>query len=255
MEAQPSQDAPDTHNDCSKCTHKEPCCLGEELQNHKQSVEDILKTLSSADMLTPEGVSAVTESLNRLSVETNHLLTTAFAAANASAAHPPARKFSLAGIADAHKRSYDSPLYYRTSTYFNNLRNTADVVKPGRGYEIVRHCMLLGYTFDMAFQAEKTEENETVVRFVLFVHSGFWDDMVTWPIDKKISMVLLHPTCPDKNKTFPTEVAADLLHSYFKKPEIDISNEGLVCAELNWEELKREGFVSTDAISIDILFH
>lgn len=253
METKTVQDVPHSY-ECSNCTHKEPCCLSDELQNHKQSVEDILKSLSTPDLLSPEGVSAVVASLNRLSVASNNLVESALVAASAFAAHPPTRKVSVACIPDCHK-SCDSPLYYRTSTYFNNLRNTADVVKPGKGYEIVRHCMLLGYTFDMAFQAEKTEENETVVRFVLFVHSGFWDDMVSWPLDKKISMVLLHPTCPDKDKTFPTEVAADSLHSYFKKPEIEVSNEGLVCAELNWEELKAEGFVATDAISIDILFH
>lgn len=253
METKTCQDLPHSH-ECSNCTHKEPCCLSDELQNHKQSVEDILKALSSPDLLSPEGVSAVVASLNRLSVDTNNLVESALVAASGFAAHPPTRKVYVACNTDCHK-SCDSPLYCRTSTYFNNLRNTADVVKPGKGYEIVRHCMLLGYTFDMAFQAEKTEENETVVRFVLFIHSGFWDDMVSWPLDKKISMVLLHPTCPDKDKTFPTEVAADSLHLYFKKPEIEVSNEGLVVAELNWEELKREGFVATDAISIDILFH
>lgn len=254
MEPTATQDTPQSHDERSKCKHIEPCCLPEELEHHKKSVEDILKSLSTPDLLSPDVVSTVVTSLERLSVNTNMLVKTAVVAANASTAHPPARTISVAAVSECHESCY-SPCHSRTSTYFNNLRNTADVATPGRGYEIVRHCMLLGYTFDMAFQAEKTEKNDTVVRFVLFIHSGFWDDVVSWPLDKKISMVLLHPTFPEKDKTFPTEIAADSLHAYFKKPEIEVSNEGLVCAEISWEELKAEGFVATDAISIDILFH
>ncbi|KAH6921744.1 hypothetical protein HPB50_004487 [Hyalomma asiaticum] len=117
-------------------------------------------------------------------------------------------------------------------------------------YECIIHptLMLGGYCFEIQCVLE-TEKREASVYFELRLYGGPWDDRLSWPFDREVTVILSHPTDSERDIMLPVSLCE---YGMTKKPAPRSSNEADHTEQVLWRDIETSGFVDYDTIYANV---
>ncbi|KAK8768441.1 hypothetical protein V5799_029093 [Amblyomma americanum] len=109
-------------------------------------------------------------------------------------------------------------------------------------------CTLAGYTFKLRCLFPVYN---FWVRLSLIICEGAWDSSVEWPFSKKVTLILTHPACMDKDKRLSVNMQ-DL--QACREPVRGSPNVGAKAMIIPWADVELHGFIANNALYVNVEF-
>ncbi|KAH6921747.1 hypothetical protein HPB50_004490 [Hyalomma asiaticum] len=107
--------------------------------------------------------------------------------------------------------------------------------------------VLGGYCFDIGCVVE-TYKGDPSIYFELRLQSGPWDDRLSWPFNRGVSVILSHPTESERDIVLPVLLGYEMS----KKPAPGTSNEPDYTEPVLWKEIEPLGFVDNGTLYANV---
>lgn len=138
-----------------------------------------------------------------------------------------------------------------TTYAFHEVYSTRAVLRSLRYHSQMSDAYTVGgYTFKTALEFFKEQDAELALTFRLHLVDGVWNDCVAWPFDKKVAIVLAHPTKEDRDLRFSVPMNdSDMI----KKPAPDARNVGARTAKkVPWRKIEEDGFIHSGTLYVAV---
>ncbi|KAL1475153.1 hypothetical protein MTO96_037485 [Rhipicephalus appendiculatus] len=110
-------------------------------------------------------------------------------------------------------------------------------------------CTAAGYTFRMRAHLVNDKSEGVRVHFVFFLVSGEWDDHVSWPFAKELTLTLAHPVDASRDVKLSGIVAEEDSAS---KPIPCTPNNGYKTDGIEWSLILKHGYIAKDKIYVNV---
>ncbi|KAH7985929.1 hypothetical protein HPB51_026734 [Rhipicephalus microplus] len=147
-------------------------------------------------------------------------------------------------------RASSRPNVFVTLCSFSRVYETLTSLRKDAADRIKHATIVLGgYSFEITCVFEMDNDGNVGVHFTLRLRSGPWDNRLSWPFDREVTIILSHPTHPGRDVRLPVPLS---YHTMSRKPAPSSMNDHNSTDEIPWTDIERDGFVDDGTIYVNI---
>lgn len=133
---------------------------------------------------------------------------------------------------------------------FSRVYETLTSLRKDCGDRIKHDPLVLGgYSFQIQCVLEMDSDENASVHFTLRLRSGAWDDRLSWPFHREVTIILSHPTDLGRDVRLPVTLSH---HNMSRKPAPGTMNDHNSTDQVSWKDIEMNGFVDDGTIYVNV---